>query len=85
MLFGTCANAFDLSAVSTPDRRLRIVNCGDFCGDLSYILAHLATSQINLRQVLKRLNLRGSQSFYLPFNKLAKSVKMVCGSRGRDG
>jgi len=61
-LFGTRANALRLS-VSTPERRLRIVNCGDFCGDLSYILANLATSQINLPQLLNRLNLRGLQSF----------------------
>jgi hypothetical protein len=60
-----------------------IVNCGDFCGDFLYILAHLATSQINLPQLLKRLNLRGLQSFCLPFNKLAKSVKMVSGTRGQ--
>ncbi len=48
---------------STTERRLRIVNCGDFCGDLSYILAHLATSQISLPQLLNWLNLRGLQSF----------------------
>jgi hypothetical protein len=64
-------------------RRMRIDDCGDFCGDLSYILAHLATSQINLQQLLNCLNLRGLQSFCLPFNNLAKSVKMVSGTRGR--
>ncbi len=46
-------------------------HCGDFCGDLSYILAHLATSQINLPQILDWLNLRGLQGF-LP------SVQQVC-------
>lgn len=63
--------------MSTPDRRLRIVNCGDFCWDLSYILAHLATSQINLPQLPKWLNLRGLQGFCLPFNKLAFLLEMV--------
>src|SRR5271157_5368716 len=74
--------AFGLS-MSTRDRRLRIVNCGDFCGDLLYNLAHLATSQFTLPQLLNCLNLRGLQSFCLPFNNLAKSVKMVSGTRGR--
>jgi len=44
-------------------RPLRIVHCGDFCGDLSYILANLATSQITLPQLVNRLNLRGLQGF----------------------
>jgi hypothetical protein len=51
------------SSVNARERRLRIVNCGDFCGDLSYILAHLATSQINSPQLPNRLNLRGLQGF----------------------
>jgi hypothetical protein len=70
-LFGTRAHAFGLWAVSTRDRRLRIVNCGDFCGHLLYILMHLATFPINLPQLLKRLNLRRLQGFWLPFNELA--------------
>src|SRR5437879_12932514 len=61
-LFATGARASGLS-VSTRERRLRIVNCGDFCGDLSYILANLATSQITLPQLVNRLNLRGLQGF----------------------
>jgi hypothetical protein len=61
-LFGTYTSAVALS-VSTPERGLKIVNCGDFCGDLSYILANLATSQITLPQLVNRLNLRGLQGF----------------------
>ncbi len=36
---------------------------GIFVGDLSYILAHLATSQINFPQLANRLNLGGLQGF----------------------
>jgi hypothetical protein len=55
---------------------------GTFVGT-SYISAHLATSQINSAQLANRLNLRGLQSFCLPFNKLAKLFEMVSGTRGR--
>jgi hypothetical protein len=50
-------------SLSSRERKLRIVNCGDFCGDLSYILGHLATPQINLPHLLNCLNLRGLQGF----------------------
>ncbi len=59
------------------ERKFGIVKCGDFCGDLSFILAHLPTSQTNLPQLLNRLNLRGLQGFCLSFNKLAFLLEMV--------
>jgi hypothetical protein len=61
-LFGTPGDA-SASSVNAREQRLRIVNCGDFCGDLSNILAHLATSQISSPQLPNRLNLRGLQGF----------------------
>jgi hypothetical protein len=36
-----------------------------------------------LPQLLNCFDLRGLQSFCFPFNNLAKSVKMVSGTRGR--
>jgi hypothetical protein len=49
-LFQNPADAFrhTASAVVGEHKRAKIENrhCGDFCGDLSYILAHLATTQI---------------------------------------
>ena len=70
-------------SLSRRERRLKIVNCGDFCGDLTYILANLATPRINLPQLLNWLNLEGCSVFCLPFNKLALSPEMVSGTRGR--
>jgi hypothetical protein len=52
-----------MTGPKTGSRSLRIVNCGDFCADLSYISVNLGTSQINLPQLLNWLNLRGLQGF----------------------
>jgi hypothetical protein len=39
------------------------VHCGDLCGNLSDILAHLLTSRINLLQIGNWLNQKGLQGF----------------------
>ena len=76
-------------SVCTLERGLRIVNCGDFCGDLSYISASLATSQINLPHPVNWLNLRGLQGFLPSVQQLSflarnglRNQKSLAASKG---
>ena len=48
---------------------------GTFCGDLSYILANLVTSPIDLPGLPNWLNVRELQGFRLPLNKLLNRSK----------
>ena len=66
-------------SMGTRERRYRIFNCGD----LSYILANLGAIQINLLQLLNRLNLRGLQGFPPSIQQVTFSFEMVSGTRAR--